>query len=405
MEDEEALLTSTANPDTQIEFEDEIQDWRNLTKIKDTSLPKRGEKDYEPDGTNLQNSVLEESRNSMFDALAGDRSHVVKQHVKAIWISSQKRGLITKPKGSFLQTCGVIDSENKCWLRPEEFCYLAERGSIEPWFEDKDLAMSIEACYAYCFDNDDEIDEYHVYSYLKRHGFIVMKNEEQRIIPKLQTISPMKRVYSQLLKWINYFTLPNLITNLFGHKPYPFFQNLNFTSKKFTSYSQIYNSIKLIPFRSHSTPSTQPQPQSSSTQSKLIPTFNIWKPSPNFSKKSPPLPNFQILVQNVNKYKLPTLKQLHDLINSTNYQNKHHIDSDQSKRLKNGYGFVLIATVDYGIINIVKLSEADFGNENVWYVPGPKPQNKKNNGKNNKNQNNNNNNNNKDKNKDKKGKK
>lgn len=379
MEDEESLLQGVNNPDVQVEVEDEIQDWRNLSKVKDNALPKRGEKDYEPDGTDYQQQVLEDSRNSMYAALSGDRGHVIKQHVRAVWIPSVRRGLIEKPKGSFLQTCGVVDSQNKCWLRPEEFCYLAERGTIEPWFEGKDVAMSIQAVYACCFQDEDEIDEYHVYAYLKRHGFIVMrpdpsKGSEEQVIRSnvnIVQVGMIRRLYSQVLSILTnskIFKLINKWTTRLGIQSYPSFHPLHFFTTKYTNYSQIYNSIKLIPFHSPATPSESSTP--STTTQPLEITFNIWKPSPQFRKTAPPPPNFQVLVRNTNKYSFPTLSQLRSLISRTNYLGKDApLDENQQRRLKNGYGYVLMAIVDYGIVNFVKVSEAGFGDENVWHVP------------------------------------
>lgn len=383
MEDEEVLLQGgSINPDVQVEIEDEIQDWRNLSKVKDTSLPKRGEKDYEPDGTDIQLKILQDSRDSMFAALAGNRGHVLKQHVKAVWIPSVRKALIEKPKGSFLQTCGVVDSNNKCWLSAEEFCYLAERGTVEPWFESKDVPMSIQAVYACCFENEDEIDEYHVYSYLKRHGFIVMRNDPTRYESKIENIkvnplvdlSIFKNLYNRIITlWTNSPIINKINTFLqnWGIQSFPSFHPSHFTSSKYINYTQIYNSIKLIPFHKVK---DQQQQETPSPSSKISLTFDIWKPDPKFSKKTPPPPDFQVIVKNTNKYNLPTLSQLREIFSNTQYKdkNKNFDEQQQQKRLKNGYRYILIAMIDYGIINFVKVSEADFGSEDVWYIPSAK---------------------------------
>jgi len=379
MEDEEALLQGgAANPDVQVEVEDEIQDWRNLSKVKDSSLPKRGEKDYEPDGTEVQQKVLQDSRDSMFDALSGARGHVIKQYVRAVWIPSVRRALIEKPKGSFLQTCGVVDSSNRCWLRPEEFCYLAERGTVEPWFEEKDIAMSIQAVYAACFVDEDEIDEYHVYSYLKRHGFIVMKHDETKeahdVIRKdslslsLFNLNVIKNLYTNILQKITQSYLFQTLSSWsqrIGILSFPSFHPSHFTTSKYINYSQIYNSIKLIPFHK-----IKDQSHSEYQHEDSIPiTFDVWKPDPKFSKKSPPTPHFQVIVRNTNKYNMPTLSQFREIFSKTKVQGQDQDESQQQKRLKNGYRYILLATIDYGIINFVKVSEADFGSEDVWFIP------------------------------------
>mgnify|MGYP003366308316 FL=1 len=39
------------------------------------------------------------------------------------------------------------------------------------------------------------------------------------------------------------------------------------------------------------------------------------------------------------------------------------------KKLKKGFRSIIIAILDNGVSSFVELSEADFSNENVWYVP------------------------------------
>jgi tRNA-splicing endonuclease subunit Sen54 len=353
-----------------IDIEDEAQDWSNLTKLKATkapehALPRRGEKDYEPDGTSVQNDQLQKSRDAMFGALDGPRGHIVKQNVRTIWISSLRKGLIKKPKGSFLQTVGVVDKEGNFWLNAEEFVYLAERGTIEPWFENKDLAMDLQSVYAQCFANEDEIDEYHVYAHLKRHGYIVSRSrndEIERETAVSDSSSWISRLWSRLLH--SRFT-QSLIASLrkFNFIAYPPFHHLHFTSSRYINYSQIYNSIKLIPFTVTKSAKSHP----------IDITFNVWKPNPTFSKKSPPLPNFQILVRNVNKYKLPTLSEINSLFDRVEtVPDVRSANANQINRLKNGKENIILGIVDYGIINFVKLARGSFGTENMWHIPNEK---------------------------------
>lgn len=63
---------TTSNPGFEEEEEEEElqQDWSQLASLVSKnaalSLPKRGEKDYEPDGTNLQDLLLYNASKAMF---------------------------------------------------------------------------------------------------------------------------------------------------------------------------------------------------------------------------------------------------------------------------------------------------------------------------------------------------
>lgn len=52
-----------------------ISAFSNISPRPNGSLPKRGEKDFEPNGTNIQATALAESRNAMYTALQGERGH------------------------------------------------------------------------------------------------------------------------------------------------------------------------------------------------------------------------------------------------------------------------------------------------------------------------------------------
>lgn len=374
MEDEEDMILGASAvgtvgavvADVEVDEEDEVQDWSNLTKTQnskaDHALPKRGEKDYEPDGTEVQNDQLKKSRDAMFDALEGPRGHVVKQNVRAIWMDSLNKGLIRKPKGSFLQTVGIVDKEQNCWLNAEEFVYLSERGTIEPWFEKKDLAMDLQSVYAQCFNNEDEIDEYQVYSHLKRHGYIVSRCKND-VIEKFNREKPS--LISQLISnFLNskIITLISSCLRKFNLVSYTPFHDLHFITSRYFNYSQIFNSLKLIPARI----------SKNDSEISLSITFNVWKPNPQFSKKNPPLPNFQMIVRNVNKYNLPTLTEINSVFDRTEIITKTENNSklSQMNKLKNGKESVILALIDYGVISFVKFSRGSFNEENMWYLGG-----------------------------------
>ena len=189
----------------EIEYEeDELEkDWSEIIKLNKKNpqmiIPKRGEKDYEPDGTDIQELLLYKARKSMFEALSNSaRGTTIKNQVKAVYDFTKHKALVLNPKGSFLQTMGHVTHNGEYWLDFMEFLYLAERGTITPYclksnsiplnnnlsqHDDNDtnlLPLSIEDLYAF-FKTQREIDEFSVYAHLKRLGFIVNKVGDDEI--------------------------------------------------------------------------------------------------------------------------------------------------------------------------------------------------------------------------------
>ena len=118
------------------EDEDEItQDWSQLAKLAKKSLkstiPKRGEKEYGPDGTNVQENLLFNARKAMFETLFNSiRGSTLKNQVKAYYVKEKHEAVVLTPKGNFLQTVGKVDKLGKCWIHFIEFLYLAESASF-----------------------------------------------------------------------------------------------------------------------------------------------------------------------------------------------------------------------------------------------------------------------------------
>ncbi|GMF90738.1 unnamed protein product [[Candida] boidinii] len=95
----------------------------------------------------------------------------------------------------------------------------------------------------------------------------------------------------------------------------------------------------------------------------------------NFPKKTPPLPDFQVVVINSNKFNFPSYNEINHLIRNSNlkkeskygdiYSNKNRLDKFNNLNLRNiKYGDPLkkitIAVVDNGVINLINLAEINF---------------------------------------------
>src|SRR5437660_10653640 len=97
--------------DTDVDLSDETQDFRFLSLLSkadatSTSLPKRGEKDFEPDGTKLQELALADSRQAMTDALSGERTQSSKLYVSATWRPSRLQAEVESAKGGLFKAMG-----------------------------------------------------------------------------------------------------------------------------------------------------------------------------------------------------------------------------------------------------------------------------------------------------------
>ncbi|KIV93594.1 hypothetical protein PV10_04797 [Exophiala mesophila] len=164
--------SSTNIHDDQDDLEDETQDFRFLAQLtkgsssahgqSQSSVPKRGTKDFEPNPTRAQASALDASRLAMHTALSAVRVHAKKNHVvgqyfadERLWKWDAKDGgsgsesggggdargfarpvVIYKVKSAHMKVMGQADRNNWVWLLPEEALYLLERGSLDIRWED-----------------------------------------------------------------------------------------------------------------------------------------------------------------------------------------------------------------------------------------------------------------------------
>lgn len=134
-----------AEEDTVLDDEDEdedekIQDWAEIAKLTQANapvvIPKRGEKDYEPDGSNIQELLLYRARKAMFDTLTNSvRGSTVKSQVKAYYVPERHMAFVPHARGNFTQTMGTSTSvSGELWLEFYEFVYLSERGTVTPYW-------------------------------------------------------------------------------------------------------------------------------------------------------------------------------------------------------------------------------------------------------------------------------
>jgi tRNA-splicing endonuclease subunit Sen54 len=188
----------------------------SLTDTSSPGLPKRGEKDFEPNPTEHQADVLSKSRQAMHDALAHPRLHNLNSRVIAYYapdgpapppgidiedparfgykgvgvnVHPDSCVYVPNPKGQYFKTTGQSDRWNRVWLLPEEALFLIERGSLDIRWpiemtaapddespEELSIPMSLQAAYA-CFMGRAglTLERYTVYTGLKRTGYALAR--------------------------------------------------------------------------------------------------------------------------------------------------------------------------------------------------------------------------------------
>ncbi|KAL4961743.1 uncharacterized protein BDV14DRAFT_192067 [Aspergillus stella-maris] len=359
---------STGGGGADIDLSDETQDFRMLSNLSfltdstDASLPKRGEKDFEPNPTLYQADILSASRQAMHNALAYPRLHHPKNRLLGVYApngpappASQKTldtvaetpstekpapasigaqvspdacVYVANPKGQFFKSLGHADRWGRVWLLPEEALYLLERGSLDMrWprcsvgdgdendIEDSGIPMSLQAAYACLIGRGGlTMERFSVFTGLRRLGYAVIRApgwHGHEVAPATEPPKPkgpgLIGVFSNFLKWLCHpapTTTMGPVAGLGFHR----------------SYKQPY-----------------------------IVVWHVYKPSTAFKKSAPPKPDFKIAVINARTdTNVPRLSQIGPLLESTPLDPPNP-DRQLYVRLRNGYRNVILAVVDQGV--------------------------------------------------------
>lgn len=305
--------------------EDEMPDYRVLSAMtkrhvagSDTvqSIPKRGEKDFEPTGFGGQSKMLEQSRAALFGAISLERAHSSRSLCTATWDPIFKRAFLHVQRGQACAQMGIserriVNGEKMpatLELLPEETVYLIERGALDcrwtrtpgqvPSTEDHAncIPLSVAQAYAMVLGQDRITPErYQIYAYLKRLGYIVQRAS---VIDTVRTAAPANKPYMRdrifqllgsllrylarplawLVKmvmsyWRRYFMAPR---GLLGISPYD-------------TYDNIFNSLRIVHSTHQSEVKARPNPE-------LEPFFYAWRPATHFRRTAPPPPEFCICI-------------------------------------------------------------------------------------------------------------
>ncbi|KDN52834.1 hypothetical protein K437DRAFT_242961 [Tilletiaria anomala UBC 951] len=208
----------TKEQDESDDGEDEMPDYSSLATLLakskgpgssslDAFIPKRGEKDFEPTGFTGQTRALQQSRQTMYQAISGQRVISARNLSTAVWDPLTKRATMGVIKGSNFASMGVtirrevphlpyetvkLDPtgvpypkyESSVQLSPEETLYLMERGALECSLRQQMDSHSREAHVPLSLQHAFAImlgpksctrEEYQVYAYLRRLGYVVQR--------------------------------------------------------------------------------------------------------------------------------------------------------------------------------------------------------------------------------------
>ncbi|ODQ52195.1 hypothetical protein SAICODRAFT_30933 [Saitoella complicata NRRL Y-17804] len=400
MADPEPEGDPTLAPPEDTDLADEIQDWRLLSSLTSsksdpTSLPRRGEKNFEPDGTNRQEKVLNESREAMRSALEVERKFAGKTSCQCTWLEELGLARVDKLRGPHFKNLGVAAPPNTTtttadspaektslgYLLPEETIYMLERGSLEVFYP-YGIPMSLQGIYAACLGSSKtrvEAEVYAVYANLKRSGYIVRRAATFDGTPGEE--QPVQEVVGRSLwsPWVR-----GVFSSIFAaalkpsQPPVRTADNpIISTDRKFRHYADVYKLLSLVPYHSFSS-----QPSSTSTSQSLVnePThsslwrvhFDIWKPATKFKRSEPPPPNFRICVVSSRSTHTPSLSEINTLLSTIPFhpspQGEGHAGvGAQMKKLKEGRRSVLLAVVDSGVVSYLRIGDLSFGDDGVVY--------------------------------------
>ncbi|KAG1863972.1 tRNA-splicing endonuclease subunit sen54 N-term-domain-containing protein [Suillus tomentosus] len=306
-------------------------------------IPKRGEKDFEPapgGGSGLQVHVLDRARAAMFDALKADRAISSKSASYGIWFPQISRVHVTVARGIHFSVMGHSATrptstdngsaklQKRLELLPEEALYLIERGALFCWKDiQADLTglddiegapMSVQQAFAEIIGKEDlTLEKYQVFAYLRRLGYVITRTDPPSSSypippPRLRSEAPLS-FCRRLLSIFSLFTTSVL---RFWRGSFSWWKPLRISRliHHDKSYGKVLKSLRVIPAGHSVAPhSSCANPVSPSSPYKIF--YNMYKPSTNFRKTTPPQPDFQIVIINARTAFVPSLYELTEIFN------------------------------------------------------------------------------------------
>lgn len=311
--------------------EDEIQDW-GLLDSNDARIMKRGEKDHAPDGTKVQQDTLMQSREAMYEALSKPASSLAKHVVECDWNDELARGYVRKVKGNYFNTIGWSMKALTC-VNPEEIIYLVQRGSMVCFYNNQPL--SVEGVMSLTLSRV-SVDKVHVYSYLKRLGYVVRRPFYPNA-PEPKVLPPPNRFH---LKWPSISLFWLILGNYFSKLAWKQF---------YSTYSSVYRDLQWVKAREIDYSTVLREDQAPFD-------FYVWKPSSKFKRSDPGTPDFRIRVASTDN-PMPCLMDMKQDFMKVKAQKSSK--KSTVTRMREGSRSFIYAVVDNGVIGFIRAVEPE----------------------------------------------
>ncbi|KAI0667674.1 tRNA-splicing endonuclease subunit sen54 N-term-domain-containing protein [Trametes maxima] len=323
--------------------EDQGPDWTKIPGLNAARpvIPKRGEKDFEPNahgGSGLQRHVLDRSRSAMLEALKGTRTISHKSVSHAIWYPQLSRAHVTVARGIHFTTMGhsttrlpvnnedVKKMQKRLELLPEEALYLVERGAMYCWkptniplphtqhFDDMEgVPMTVQQVYTEVMSTEDlTFEKYQVYAYLKRLGYVVTRarppSSDYPIPPPFAAAARKSTTFVQ--------KVCNAVASTLARLARVFYANFDWWQPircggwlhPVTNNVSLFKSLRSL-FSGHTTPlRVKHNPETPPSPYQIF--FHLYKPCTPFKKTAPPPPDFSVVVVNARTSPMPTISEL-----------------------------------------------------------------------------------------------
>jgi len=146
---------------------------------RDNTVPtKGGQKEFEPDGSWMQNKAMEAFLQERTAVLSEPRVEKLKSLVHGVWDEDKKLVNVDKP-GKFWAHMGFTDKRRN-WLYPEEALFLMEVNTLELCY--RDVPLSVQEAYDTLLGSGVSLPEYQVFAHLRRLGYVVLRFESTSVI-------------------------------------------------------------------------------------------------------------------------------------------------------------------------------------------------------------------------------
>ncbi|KAF2018853.1 tRNA splicing endonuclease-like protein subunit [Aaosphaeria arxii CBS 175.79] len=390
-EDEDAPKLRNQEDD-EIDASEETQDFRFLNNLHafdpgNLSLPKRGEKDFETDATNLQLDTLEASRQAMHSVLSWTRVHKDKNRILGMYHAESNMAYVEKAKTQMFQTIGRAKG-GKEWLLPEEALFLIERGSMDCRWPVKEeegetaniedgAPMSLQGAYSAFIGFEEGVggkltlEMYNVYAGLRRSGYIVFRtgswDDDFGVLRTDMTEPKGSELQSQGSIFYRFFaeiwrriSTPNRNVTADGLRFGPLVK-----PGLYRNYADIYRLLKIVPTHDRKAPPSFVLPADRTNPYRLH--FDVYKTGTGkFSKARRGDPDFRVAVISARDTPLPTSSQLNDLLATAPYSPPDPANKNMYARLKHGTRNVILAVVDNGLPSYINVADTPFDGERLF---------------------------------------